>query len=200
MLQLSVANVKSVLARFRDVHVDYITLHWTAGRHGTTFPDYQINITGDGLVWLDERLGSFWPAHTWHRNSRNLGIGVDAMLGATSADIEDPRALHGYLNSLEAYLRTISQQTEEPPWPASYGHEPPTRAQLQALVWLIPPLMRRWGLGFDRVRTHTDWASIDGYGPGSGDPQTRWDWWAEGPLLKKAFEAEYRRTKPPAKK
>lgn len=57
----------------------HITLHWTAGDHTQTFDDYHFCIQGDGTIVktlpITER-----GAHTWQRNTGNVGIAFCAML------------------------------------------------------------------------------------------------------------------------
>ena len=74
--------------------VDKIYLHWTAGRYGQFFDDYHLNIDADGSVYSsmegtdDDGNEGFAQkkAHTWHRNTGAIGIGLACCLGAHSTD------------------------------------------------------------------------------------------------------------------
>lgn len=55
-----------------------ITLHWTAGRHDQVFHDYHFCITGDGGCRATLPL-TVKGAHTWRRNSGNIGVALCAM-------------------------------------------------------------------------------------------------------------------------
>lgn len=59
------------------------------------------------------------------------------------------------------------------------GAEAPTEAQIQTMIRVIVQICQGLGWPIDRqhVLTHEEMATIDGYGPGSGDPETRWDLW-----------------------
>lgn len=65
-----------------------IYLHWTAGHYFQKFPDYHINITGDGQLWLTCPLEEVL-AHTWKRNSGAVGITLCAAAGAVTDDLGD---------------------------------------------------------------------------------------------------------------
>lgn len=67
--------------------------------------------------------------------------------------------------------------------PGNYGREPYTKRQFEAMCALAANLAARYGIPPEEIKTHAEWAAIDGYGPGSGDPETRWDWWTEGPVI-----------------
>ena len=59
------------------------------------------------------------------------------------------------------------------------GPEPPTDAQIDMLMQVTAALAEGfgWPIDKDHFLTHEEMATIDGYGPGSGDPETRWDLW-----------------------
>lgn len=64
-----------------------IYLHWTAGRYDTAFPDYHINITGDGRILIPSTCFSKTLNHTWRRNTGSIGIALCACYEATSNDL-----------------------------------------------------------------------------------------------------------------
>ena len=57
---------------------DRITLHWTAGSYTQTFNDYHGCIRGDGRRGATRPL-TIKGAHTWGRNSGNIGESLCAM-------------------------------------------------------------------------------------------------------------------------
>lgn len=52
-----------------------ITMHWTAGSYDQTFDDYHWCVTGSGGVVQTLSMG-VKGAHTWHRNTGNIGISL----------------------------------------------------------------------------------------------------------------------------
>lgn len=60
------------------------------------------------------------------------------------------------------------------------GYEPPTPEQIESMAQVVAVLAEEFQLPLDcddYVMTHCEAAIEDGYGPGSGDPETRWDLW-----------------------
>lgn len=131
--------------------IDRVYLHWTAGRYDEAYNDYHLCIDGDGKVYIT--CSSFVDrlSHTWRRNSRSLGVALCCAYGA--------EANEGYNSNLGKY--------------------PPTKKQIETLSKLVQVICDNVGLDItpDTVKTHCEIATIDGYGPYSGDPQTRWDLW-----------------------
>ena len=128
--------------------IKHIYLHWTAGRYNQFFDDYHLNIDGDGKVYRTCASLDERKAHTYQRNSDSIGITLCCALDA-------------------------SWQGEKP----DLGSYPPTTMQLVALAKVVAVLCA--GLGIEiteqSVMTHAEAAALDGYGPGSGDSETRWD-------------------------
>ena len=62
---------------------------------------------------------------------------------------------------------------------AELGEYPPTTKQIEALSHLVAVLCEELEIVIDKehIMTHEEAATIDGYGPYSGDPETRWDLW-----------------------
>ena len=60
-----------------------------------------------------------------------------------------------------------------------FGRYPPTPPQIDAAGKLVAALAQGLAIPIDRwnVLTHCEAALIDGYGPYSGDAETRWDLW-----------------------
>ena len=131
--------------------IDYIYLHWTAGRYGQIYGDYHISIDRDGLIYFPENFGDLTRKlnHTWRRNSRAVGI---ALCGCYDAQANSGKN-------------------------CNLGSEPPTPAQIEALAAVTAIICKYAGVPVDNVMTHCEAAIADGYGPFSGDPETRWDLW-----------------------
>lgn len=139
------------MARDAKGEIDKIYLHWTAGYYNQTFDDYHINITGDGLIYASVDDLTTKLTHTWHRNSRAIGIAICCCVGA--------QAHSGY--------------------DTDFGDEPPTEEQIETLAKVVKTLCEGLELDINKdvVMTHCEVAWLDGYGPCSGDPETRWDLW-----------------------
>ena len=59
------------------------------------------------------------------------------------------------------------------------GDEPPTKEQLEVMYRVGQAIADSAGIPYDPeyMMTHCEAAFLDDYGPGSGDPETRWDLW-----------------------
>lgn len=131
--------------------INRIYLHWTAGHYGQAYDDYHINIDKEGEVYLTCQKLTEFKYHTYRRNSSAIGIalccGYDAQCG-------------------DAKARSVY-----------FGPEPPTHLQFLALAQAVAVLCDALQLeiGYATVTTHAEAAYQDGYGPGSGDPEVRWD-------------------------
>jgi hypothetical protein len=57
------------------------------------------------------------------------------------------------------------------------GEYPPTNLQIESIAQVVAALSKALDLTIDKehIMTHAEAADLDGYGPGSGDSQTRWD-------------------------
>lgn len=141
-------QLKKIAKQARGM-VHRASLHWTAGHYGQVYPDYHISIDYDGRIYMPAADITQYRVHTWTRNTGNVGV---ALCGSY-----DARANHGY--------------------DMDYGSEPVTAAQVEALSVVVAILVKYAGIPLDSVKTHCEYAKIDGYGPGSGDPETRWDLW-----------------------
>ena len=139
------------IAKRSNGRIDKLYLHWSAGRYGQFFEDYHINIDFYGTILLstDDFTEVKW--HTWHRNTHAIGIALSCCYGA--------KANQGF-NS-------------------TFGLFPPTQKQIETMAKVINALCEALDLPITKefVMTHEEAATIDGYGPNSGDPETRWDLW-----------------------
>ena len=137
-----------LLAQQAQGQIHHLYLHWTAGRYHQYFDDYHLNVDEDGQVYRTCDSLTQRKAHTYKRNSGSVGIALCCALNA----------------SWNATL-------------PSFGTTPPTAKQLQSMAWIVAIICSALGLPInsDTVMTHGEAAYRDGYGPGSGDPETRWD-------------------------
>lgn len=150
-LKANTLNDILYLANLVQGQIDHVYAHWSAGHYGQAYEDYHICINYDGKIYLMTDWLAEKKSHTWQRNSRAVGIALLCCYGA--------RAKDGYN--------------------CDFGPEPPTLTQLDSLAQVTAILARGLRLPIDAsiMMTHCEAAVLDGYGPGSGDPETRWDMW-----------------------
>lgn len=141
--------------------IDTIYVHWSAGHYNQLFNDYHVCITGNGNVFPTTDDLTELKSHTWHRNSRAVGVALCCCAFATSDDLGDPERLK-YNTENELNIKQIP-------------YEPPTEAQLKALAQTLYTLCVGLGIPIDKdhVMTHAEIADIDGYGPAT--TCERWD-------------------------
>lgn len=139
------------LANLAQGKIDRVYAHWSAGHYGQAYEDYHICIDQDGKIYLMTNWLGEKKYHTWRRNGGAIGIALLCGYGAQAND--------GYN--------------------CDFGAEPPTLAQLDSLAQVTAVLSRglQLPINANTMMTHCEAAIIDGYGPGSGDPETRWDLW-----------------------
>lgn len=139
-----------LLGRQAQGSVKNIYLHWTAGRYDQVFDDYHLNIGRNGELYQTCSSLKQRKSHTYRRNTDAVGIALCCACNAScgSGNID-------------------------------FGPEPPTEVQIDKAAMAVAILTEALGLkiGFETVKTHAEAAFIDGYGPGSGDSETRWDLW-----------------------
>lgn len=126
-----------------------VTLHWGANWYDNTSPHYHINILGDGTIYSDYDNLDIRLSHTAGRNTGNIGISLSCCADAgVWAD------------------GTVK-----------FGSAPPTDAQVDTMAKLVAVICKAkgWDITYDRVKTHAEWADIDGYGIYDDDPDMRWD-------------------------
>ena len=113
-------------------------------------PDENEGIDADGTVYRTSSLSQY-KSHTWRRNSGSIAVALCCGLGA--------QANHGY--------------------DADLGQFAPTAVQTDKMAQTVALLVTALGLQLtiDTVMTHCEAALLDGYGPYSGDAETRWDLW-----------------------
>lgn len=150
-MKLSNLQEVKMLAMNSFGKINRIYLHWSAGHYNQTFEDYHINITGDGNIHISTNDFSEYKPHTWRRNTGAIAVSLDCCYNA--------QANSGYNTN--------------------FGNEPPTPEQIESMAKVVAALCSSLNLSItkENVMTHAEIASLDNYGPGSGDSQTRWDLW-----------------------
>ena len=149
MTQDSLADVRGMAAETNG-YIDNVYLHWSAGHYGQAYEDYHICIDEHGEIYIMCDSFEDLLSHTWHRNSRAIGI---ALLCAYDAE-----ARNGY----NAWL----------------GYEPPTTEQIESLAKVVAVLSEELELPLDTdeyIMTHCEAAELDDYGPST--TCERWDLW-----------------------
>lgn len=98
MRQVTLSELKSIAENSRedvwDAASTYgreptLTLHWSAGYYDTVFPEYHINITGDGEIYVTTDDLSEVLSHTWKANTGNVGIALACCKDGQSYDLGD---------------------------------------------------------------------------------------------------------------
>ena len=131
--------------------IDSLILHWTAGHYHQVFDDYHLSVDNYGRLYAPVSDLTEVLEHTWHRNQGTVGIALCCAFRA--------QANNGF--------------------DTDFGPEPPTALQIETLSRVVSILTQNLELPItpETVLTHCEAAAEDGYGPGSGDPETRWDLW-----------------------
>ena len=139
------------LAREARGYAKKIYLHWTAGNYNDAYDDYHFNIGKDGELYITCKTLLETKFHTFNRNKESVSI-------ALCCCAEGRLYGHGRVD---------------------FGEQPPTPVQLEKMSQVIAILAHALEIDitFSNVMTHAEAAFIDGYGPGSGDKEMRWDLW-----------------------
>jgi len=130
-----------------------IYLHWAGTPYNAAPSVYNSIAKGDGTLVRSHAYGAGGLAHTAGRNSRGVGLSIAAM-GVKGGKWSEKRAWKEF---------------------------PPTNAQLNAMTAEAARIAIAWGwkksdISKSKILTHAEAALQDGYGPGSGDSQMRWDY------------------------
>ena len=151
---IDIAKLKPLAHRAKG-KITKLYLHWTAGRYEQVFDEYHLSIGRDGTIFLTCSDFTELKAHTWHRNSYSIGLTLCCAYQATCR-----------FNGSAAPL-------------INFGPYAPTQAQIETLAKVIAVITHELDIDIneDTVMTHQEAASLDGYGPGDGDPDLRWDLW-----------------------
>lgn len=125
-----------------------------------------------------ERIVSHWSAGHYEQffqdyDIQNTGAGEIFVPNRILEDIEAHCWRRNSTSIGAAILGAYKANT------SSLGPEPPTEAQIAMQPKIIAVVCKglRWPIDKEHAPTHCEIAEIDGYGPGSGDPETRWDLW-----------------------
>ena len=130
-----------------------IYLHWAGTPYNEVPSVYNSIAKGDGTLVRSHAYGAGGLGHTYGRNSRGVGLSIAAM-GVKEGKWSEKRAWKEF---------------------------PPTNAQLNAMTAEAARIAIAWGwkksdISKSKILTHAEAALQDGYGPGSGDSQMRWDY------------------------
>jgi hypothetical protein len=130
-----------------------IYLHWAGTPYNSAPSVYNSIAKGDGTLVRNHAYGKRGLAHTYGRNSKGVGLSIAAM-GVKGGKWSEKRAWKEF---------------------------PPTNAQLNAMTAEAARIAIAWGwkksdINKSKILTHAEAALQDGYGPGSGDSQMRWDY------------------------
>lgn len=141
-------------------HIKHITWHWSAGLWHQTFKCYHLCTTYDqkkGTAKAVQTLSLWKPgAHVYQRNTGNIAVSLMAM----GREVHPITRKAGKVHAIQdAQIEVAAKTTAE-------------------LLWLFD-------LPLEAVNDHAHWATVDGYGPGSGHPETRVDVGAYEPILRK---------------
>ena len=104
------------MAQAAKGYIDKIYVHWSAGRYHQFFDDYHINVDADGSIYASTEDLTELLAHTWHRNSRAVGICMAGCYGAEA---------HSGYNT-------------------DFGDYPPTQDQIDGVAKVVAVLCEEW--------------------------------------------------------
>lgn len=150
-----------------------IFLHWSGGHYGCNEDAYHICIDSNGEVYINCKSFLSFKAHTYMHNAGAIGI---ALLCGYEGRCWTPAGK-------DAAQLDVAYSSDHPARDGcpviDYGEEPPTRKQIEVMAKVVAILCRELCLPVeeDTVMTHCEIAFADGYGPGDGDPDMRWDLW-----------------------
>lgn len=138
-----------VIAKMAEkANIKRVYLHWTAGHYGQVYDDYHISIDSDGSIYLPYNCTDLNVKRN-HTYRRNTSSIAIACCGCFDATAE----------------------------PYDLGTEPITKQQIETMAYLVAVICKHAWLSVGDVLTHCEIAKVDGYGPYSGDAETRWDLW-----------------------
>jgi len=131
------------------MNINGIVFHWTAGRYDQVFDDYHYNITYNPKTKKAEVV-------------------------KTCEDDSETKAHTWHRNPgrIGISLCSAFEATTE-----NMGEFPPVDVQIETACALAGKLAHIYSIKKEEIKTHAEWALVDGYGPHSGDPETRWDLW-----------------------
>jgi hypothetical protein len=124
-----------------------ISLHWTAGYY--TPNELEMAHYHGGVIYEDGRA----TAEKWNDYNRVLP--------------------HTYGRNGELIGLTVCAMANATT--GNFGPAPVRPEQIDELCLMAAEVAYLKGIDTSQIRTHAEWAIIDGYGPQSGDRETRWD-------------------------
>lgn len=153
--------------------VNRIYLHWTAGYYGQPYDDYHFCVDREGQVYVHCKALTEEKEHTWLRNCGAVAIALccGAQAACWAPQTGNCRTAWGALAAADYAAPDCAR--------ICLGEAPPTVPQIEVMAKVVALLCDGLELPIcrDTVQTHCEVAFKDGYGPGSGDPETRWDLW-----------------------
>lgn len=166
------AEVKEMARKARG-YIHRIYLHWSGGHYGLNEDAYHLCVDKGGQVYVNCSDFSEKKEHTWLRNSNTMAI---SMLCGYGGDCWPPG--NGNVRTMKAVYVGDGSATPDDAI-IRLGDEPPTMKQIEAMAKMTAIICEELGLVIDKdnVQTHCEIAFKDHYGPGSGDPYTKWDLW-----------------------
>jgi len=102
------------LAESAKGSIDRIYLHWSAGHYTQYFDDYHININGDGEIYASTDDLTEHKSHTWHRNSRAIGVSLCCCCNATSDDLGSEPPTTAQIESMAQVIAVLCKYLELP--------------------------------------------------------------------------------------
>lgn len=161
------------MARKVKSGIRHIFLHWTAGHYGQVYDDYHLCVDQYGHVYVNCQTLKAFKVHTWMRNHDSIAIalccGADACCWAPEkGNCRDAKGAYMGSECADSHCALVD-----------FGEEPPTFMQIEVTAKLIAVSCDAMELPIDKetVMTHCEAAFRDGYGPGDGDSDMRWDLW-----------------------
>lgn len=117
--------------------------------------------------WTAGRYGQFWSDY-------HINIDADGSIYLTTEDLSETLAHTWHRNSGAIGVGCLCMMNANM---EDFGEMPLTLEQVEASARVFAALSIALNLPLDSLhfRTHAEQAIDDDYGPGSGDPETRWD-------------------------
>lgn len=128
-----------------------IVFHWSAGRYNQTFDDYHYNVTYDPVTKKAKKV--------------------------ITCESDEEMKYHSWPSKSCAGTIGISACSMLNATEKNFGEYPITDAQIEMMAAIAGEKVKQYGIPYDEIYTHATWANCFDYGPGSGDPETRWDLW-----------------------
>lgn len=117
--------------------------------------------------WTAGNYGQFWDSY-------HINIDEDGSVYLTTDDLTEIKAHTWKRNSRAIGVSCLCMAGANT---SDFGDQPLTILQIEASASVFAVLAIALNLPLDSTcfRTHAEQATDDDYGPGSGDPETRWD-------------------------